>query len=296
VREGIGRNGAVPAALVAGVLLVLTACTQQISQQGASPEARPSTPAVTTTPSTAPTPTDSATPVTVPSPPTLPSPAKLIITSVPFHMGEVGLAYTAVTLGAAGGVKPYKWSISSGSLPPGVTVSPGGSTTGKPTAPGTFSFVIRVDDSAGAAAGVPRSILVFRQLAFNVSNATCPDPTTKLNQCSATLNAALHIPYSGGTAGAKPIVKITSVTGGIIRTPGPRAACFTPVSNATTSPPPRMTVSASGGVMTLSAGPPDGKTWCGYSATITFVLVNPSPCGAGFFCTSSNTLSVLFRL
>jgi hypothetical protein len=211
-------------------------------------------------------------------------------------MGEVGLIYGPVSAGAAGGVKPYKWSISSGALPSGLALSNGGSTTGKPTAPGTFSFVIRVDDSAGGAAGVSRSILVFRQLVFNVATATCPNPTTKLNNCAAASNAALHIPYSGGTPGAKPMVKITGVNGATIRTPGPRAACLTPVSTATTSPPPGMTVSASGGFMSLSAGPADGKTWCGYSGTITFVLVNPSPCSAGFLCTSSNTLSVRFNL
>jgi Putative Ig domain len=206
-------------------------------------------------------------------------------------MGEVGLAYGTVTAGAAGGVKPYKWSISSGGLPAGLALSSGGSTTGKPTAPGTFSFVIRVDDSAGGAAGVPRSILVFRQLVFNVTSATCPDPTTKLNNCAG--NAALHISYSGGTPGAKPTVKITSVNATI--SPFSRA-CLGTVSNTTTNPPPGMTVSASGGVMTLSAGPPDQLKWCHYSGTITFVLVNPSPCGAGFLCTSSNTVSVRFNL
>lgn len=211
-------------------------------------------------------------------------------------MGEVGVTYGLVIAGAAGGVKPYKWSIGSGALPPGLAVSKGGSTTGKPTAPGTFSFVIRVDDSAGGAAGVPRSILVFRQLAFNVTNATCPNPTTKNTQCAAAFNAALHIPYSGGTPGAKPTVKITGVTNGTIYTPV-RGVCGQSLPNPTTNPPPGMSVSASGGVMTLSAGPPDPlKKWCNYTATITFVLVNPSPCGAGFLCTSSNTLSVLFNL
>jgi hypothetical protein len=68
------------------------------------------------------------------------------------------------------------------------------------------------------------------------------------------------------------------------------------VSKATTSPPPGMTVSASGGVMTLSAGPPDPKTWCSYGATITFVLVDQSPCGPGLLCVTTNTLSVIFSL
>ena len=108
------------------------------------------------------------------------------------------------------------------------------------------------------------------------------------------LHPPLHIPYSGGTPGAKPIVKITSVTGGQYTTPilTRLGGCNPPV--LTNAPPPGMTVSASGGFMALSATLPG--TWCSYSATITFVLVNPSPCGAGFLCTSSNTLSVVFRL
>ena len=288
-------RGGISASVVA-VVLALSGCTFNQQQAANSPDATPSTPAVSTTPSTAPTPTDTPTPSTAPSAAPSPSPAKLIITSVNFHMGEVGLAYGTVTAGAAGGVKPYKWSISSGALPPGLALSKaGGSTTGKPTAPGTFSFVIRVDDSAGGAAGVPRSIYVFRQLAFNVTKANCGNRTNGgPNNCASALSLALHIPYSGGTTGVKPTVKITGVTG-TIYTPRLRAACKLPVSNSTPNPPPGMTVSASGGFMTLSAGPPSG-TWCGYSGTITFVLVNPSPCGAGFLCTSSNTLSVLFDL
>ena len=57
-----------------------------------------------------------------------------------------------------------------------------------------------------------------------------------------------------------------------------------------------MTVSASGGVLTLAAGPPDLIKWCFYTAYITFVLVNPSPCGTGLLCTSRNNLTVYFSL
>ena len=280
----------VAAAMAAGAILVLGACTQLTSQQPTnSPEATASTPAETPTPSTAPTPLGTPLPAASPSP----SPAKLIITSVTFHMGEVGLAYGAVTAGAAGGVKPYKWSISSGGLPAGLALSSSGSTTGKPTAPGTFWFVIRVDDSAGGAAGVTRSIYVFRQLLFNLTKATCGS-APKTHQCATAFSAALHIPYSGGTSGAKPTVNITGVTGGMLSTINPvkLGACNFPVS--TKSPPAGMAVSAAGGIMTLSAALPGNS--CSYSATITFVLVNPSPCGAGFLCMSSNTLSVVFNL
>jgi hypothetical protein len=198
-----------------------------------------------------------------------------------------------VVLVAAGGVKPYKWSIQGGALPPGVALSTGGSATGKPTTIGNFSFVVRVDDSAGAAAGAPSSILVFRQLAFAKTTATCGNSPS---DCAPGRSGALQIGYTGGTPGAKPTVKNIGVTNGTITTPGGTGGCSTPVSNPTTNPPPGMTVSASGGVMTLAAGPPDLSKWCYYTATIVFVLVNPSPCGIGLLCVTSNKLSVYFNI
>ena len=129
VRHKMKRIGVVPAAL-AGLFLILAACTQQIGQPTNSPEASPSE-AASPTPSTVPTPAESPTPDASPTPAASPSPARLIITKVPFHMGEVGLAYATVVLGAAGGVKPYKWKISSGALPPGLALSSDGKITGK---------------------------------------------------------------------------------------------------------------------------------------------------------------------
>jgi hypothetical protein len=268
-RPEIVKNGAVSAALVAGVVLVVAACTQQISQQTASPDASPSTPAVNTTPSIAPPPADSPTPVTVPSPATSPSPARLIITSVPFHMGEVGLTYSTVTLGASGGVKPYKWSISSGSLPPGVTVSSGGSTTGKPTTAGTYSFVIRVDDSAGAAAGVSRSIFVFRQIAWTTPRATC---SVFGNPVSCT---APSLKYTGGASSAIP--KIT-----VVPNPGNPAL------------PAGSTFVAKSGLVTFNI-PGPGCNAPNYDSIVTLVLVDQSPCGTGFNC-SSGKLSLTIHM
>jgi hypothetical protein len=256
-----------PAALVAGVVLVLAACTQPISQQTQSPEATPSTPAVNTTPSTAPTPADSPTPGTSPAPASSPSPAKLIITSVPFHVGEVGLTYSTVTLGAAGGVKPYKWSISSGALPPGVTVSSGGSTTGKPTTAGTYPFVIRVDDSAGSAAGVPRSIFVFRQIAFSAAVGTC---TGMFNAGGGGCSTQLK--YTGGASNTPKVTVFQS-------------SQYPPL-------PAGSTFIAKSGIVSVTI-PLSGCGTPSYNSIVTLVLVDQSPCGAGFNCSSGKlSLSV----
>jgi hypothetical protein len=198
-------------------------------------------------------------------------------------MGEVGVTYGTVVVVAAGGVKPYKWSIQAGALPPGLALSTGGSTTGKPTKVGTFSFSVRVDDSAGAAAGAPSSVMVFRQLVFTSVTSYV---------CSGRLSCALKIPYTGGLPGDKPAIKILSVSGGSISLRLVTGGCQAAV--ATSSPPPGTTTAASGGTMTLSLTIPS-STWCNYSATIVYQLVDHSPCGTGFLCTSSNTASVIFK-
>jgi hypothetical protein len=57
-----------------------------------------------------------------------------------------------VTLVAPGGTLPYTWGLASGSapLPAGLVLDPvTGALTGTPTIPGTYSFTVRVMDSAG---------------------------------------------------------------------------------------------------------------------------------------------------
>ena len=63
--------------------------------------------------------------------------------------GRVGVAYET-GLFPLGGTPPWRWSHVAGTLPPGLRVqaSPG-RVLGTPTTPGTFTFTVRVDDSAG---------------------------------------------------------------------------------------------------------------------------------------------------
>jgi N-acetylneuraminic acid mutarotase len=59
--------------------------------------------------------------------------------------GVVGAGYTA-TLNAYGGSGNYTWSLNSGALPTGLSLGVGGVISGTPTTPGTFHFIVRVDD------------------------------------------------------------------------------------------------------------------------------------------------------
>jgi Putative Ig domain len=96
--------------------------------------------------------------------------AKLIITSGNFHAAEVGIAYAPVTtLSAIGGKPPYKWTANSGTLPTGLALSSDGKITGTPSVAGTFSFTVKVVDSAGGAVTRSVGVTVYAALAVTQS-------------------------------------------------------------------------------------------------------------------------------
>jgi Bacterial Ig domain/Putative Ig domain/Immunoglobulin domain/Immunoglobulin I-set domain len=68
-------------------------------------------------------------------------------------------AYIA-TLAASGGTTPYSWSLSSGSLPTGLSLSSSGSLSGTPAVLGSFPFTVQVNDAAGHTASSNFSINV----------------------------------------------------------------------------------------------------------------------------------------
>ena len=62
--------------------------------------------------------------------------------------GSAGSSYEQVFI-ATGGVAPYEFTVSAGSLPPGLTLSSAGVLSGQPTAPGAYSFTVKVADGSG---------------------------------------------------------------------------------------------------------------------------------------------------
>lgn len=65
--------------------------------------------------------------------------------------GLVGVAYSQ-TLSGSGGTSPYSFSVTVGSLPPGLSLAVSGALTGTPTAGGNFAFTVRVTDANGCSA------------------------------------------------------------------------------------------------------------------------------------------------
>ncbi len=76
---------------------------------------------------------------------TQPSPAPLSIQTTSLPNGTVGQPYTAF-LQATGGTGNYQWSVVSGTLPQGITVSPSGVLSGTPSIAGGYSVIFQVSD------------------------------------------------------------------------------------------------------------------------------------------------------
>ena len=115
-----------------------------------------------------------------------------ITTSATLPAGAVGTSYSQ-SLAASGGTPPYSWSLISGALPAGLSLSTSGAITGTPTVVGSLSFAVRVTDAASSQA----------TLTFGLTIGPA-------SQCAFTLNlSGLSFPAQGGTG----TVIITTASG-----------------------------------------------------------------------------------
>ncbi len=77
------------------------------------------------------------------------------------------------SLSAFGGVQPYTWSVSSGSLPAGLTLSPAsGTLNGTPASDGTSTFTVQVVDSGNPGLSASRTYTVSVVNGFNITTSS----------------------------------------------------------------------------------------------------------------------------
>jgi hypothetical protein len=87
------------------------------------------------------------------------NPAPLAITTRSLPAASVDRAYSQ-QLSAAGGTGPYTWTLASGRLPAGITLSREGAIHGKPWAAGTYAFTVRATDSQWPAKSVTQRLSI----------------------------------------------------------------------------------------------------------------------------------------
>ncbi len=95
-----------------------------------------------------------------------------ILTTSPLPSGTLDVPYS-LALSATGGVPPYsKWTLTSGSLPPGMSLSSPsnlitGLITGVPTSGGTFTFTVQVSDGLNEMASATLTLTIVQMPAIS---------------------------------------------------------------------------------------------------------------------------------
>ncbi|MES2595807.1 MAG: putative Ig domain-containing protein [Verrucomicrobiota bacterium] len=109
-----------------------------------------------------------------------------ITSTSPLTLGVTGVSYNA-TLTAENGTAPYSWTLSSGTLPAGLSLSPGGVISGTTALVGTSTFSVLVTD-ANLFTATQEFSVTFQNLA--------------ITSASALPGAVKGMPYAFSVAGA----------------------------------------------------------------------------------------------
>jgi hypothetical protein len=131
------------------------------------------------------------------------APSPLLIGTTTLPNGTVQVAYSA-TLAASGGVAPYSWSVVSGSLPPGLTLSAStGALSGAPSASGSYSFSVQVRDSAAATPqsatqGFTISVAAAAVAALQITTSSLPSGQLQVAYSATLAATGGTTPYSWG--------------------------------------------------------------------------------------------------
>ncbi len=147
-----------------------------------------------------------------------------VTTSGSLAVGVAGSVYPGATLQATGGITPYSWAVTTGSLPAGLTLNAAtGAISGTPTASGTANFTVTVTDSETPTAKTATANLsIVVNPALSVTTASLPAGVIGTIYPGATLAAAGGItPYTWSiTTGSLPAgLSLNASTGAISGTP-----------------------------------------------------------------------------
>ncbi|MGA2132917.1 MAG: putative Ig domain-containing protein [Bryobacteraceae bacterium] len=197
--------------------------------------------------------------------------ASLTITTTTLPGGSVGVAYSQ-TLGAAGGTPPYTWSVSSGSLPPGISLNPSsGVVGGVPGTAGSYSFTVKVTDSASATATQPLTIVIAA--ALSVTTTSLPGGSLGVVY-SQTLGAAGGAPpYTWSISGGSlpPGISLnpsTGVVGGTPSTAGTYPFTVMVKDTASSTATANLSISIVAGLTITTTSLPGGSVGVAYSQTL----------------------------
>ena len=125
--------------------------------------------------------------------------AGLTITTTTLSNGTVNSSYSA-TLQSAGGTAPVTWSVTTGSLPAGLSMSTAGAITGTPTTAATSTFTVKVTDSGNPVQTATQQMSILVNPALSIVTTTLPDGTVGTAYSQNVVSAGGTLPVSWSLA------------------------------------------------------------------------------------------------
>ncbi len=226
----------------------------------------------------------------------------LVVTTTTLPQGIANSPYSA-TLSASGGVSPFAWNVSSGNLPPGLTLARTGIISGTPTTAGSFAFTVAVADSEQPPSVANGNLSITISPALQITSPSISNGSPNVYY-SLTLAATGGVaPYTWAiTQGSLPGWATLNSTGIISGTPtAPGTTSFTVQATDSEVPP----VTATAG-LSIVIGPPPPRNAALYvgdgtglqiqsDGSLTLLPSSPEPFG-GNSIGSSPTFPLLFEV
>ena len=207
----------------------------------------------------------------------------LTITTNSLPAATVNYPYT-MTLGATGGVQPYTWSLSPGSLPQGLSLDPAsGIISGTPTMAGDNPFGIQVTDSESPAQATATNLDIYvnstiQQLSILTTSLPSGSQNVGYNTTLAVTGGITPYSWSIVSGNLPQGLQLNSGTGAITGTPtGAGVSNFTVQVSDGESPPTTankalsITISPAVPLSITTTTLPAGTAGTAYSAPLTAV-------------------------
>src|ERR1039458_4652522 len=136
----------------------------------------------------------------------------LVVTTTALPNGTNSVAYTQ-SLAAFGGQTPYRWTNSSGTLPPGLTLATNGVISETPTNSGTNYFTVKVTDALFSTA---TQALILTVIPLQVTTTALPNGTNGLPYSQQLSAVSGRLPFSWSLMTGSLPSGLTLATNGVI--------------------------------------------------------------------------------